>query len=209
MHWIVGTVISAVVSSLLVISFLSVIIKRMELYISHRNFGIKRIYSQGQNIKSMQSAIDDASEIKVIAFTAINFLTVNRKRLTKFIVRQGNLQLLLAKSDSDLIKEALLMEGREKSGSNELNVSLDIVNAILCDAKVAAHGSPIGSIEVRYYSTEIRNQMISCIDKKENKAQSWLSVLIPPDSAMDSLMIEFDDSEKCLRYFNTIWELHP
>ena len=69
------------------------------------------------------------------------------------------------------------------------------------------NGIARGKFEIRYYDTELRNQMLICEDSEENY-YAWMTVLTPPLAAVNCPMIEFSDAARCVDYFNVIWDRH-
>lgn len=43
MQWLAGTILSAVISSVITVGFLSALVTRLQIRIDHRNNGIKRV----------------------------------------------------------------------------------------------------------------------------------------------------------------------
>ena len=49
MQWLAGTILSAVISSVITVGFLSALVTRLQIRIDHRNNGIKRVYAPGEH----------------------------------------------------------------------------------------------------------------------------------------------------------------
>ena len=149
-------------------------------------------------------------EIKILGFSAQGFTHSYRYELTKFVARGGHLQYLLSKQDTLFIKQAAEMEGRSEDAISEsVNSAIELITSIYRDAKKLSRKQDrtIGTVEVRLYDTEIRNQLLLCTDSN-NCTSAWMSILIPPLAAVNCQMIEYSDAGNCIDYFNTIWNRH-
>jgi len=205
---IVSSVISVIFSTALVVFLLN----KVQLSINLRDSGIKRIYAKGQSVKSFEKKLNSykCKEIKVLGFSAYGFSHVYRNELTKFVARGGNIIYLLSKTNTEFIKDASEMEGR---GSDEISKSVDsaleIIKCIYSDAKNIAskHDIKCGVIRLRFYDTEIRNQLILCTDI-DNNVNAWMTILLPPLAAVNCKMIEYSEADDCVQYFDTIWKRH-
>lgn len=187
-------------------------INSSEINTDLKNNGIKRIYPKGQAIKSLEEALksDRCNEIKILAFSAEGFMHSYRSEITKFVACGGHLKCLLSKQDTLFIKQASEMEGRSENAiAGSINSSIEIILSIYKDAKnlPRKNRSRNGTIEIRLYDTEIRNQLILCTDR-DNCTSAWMSILIPPLAAVNCSMIEYSDTRNCIDYFNTIWNRH-
>jgi len=207
MEWLLQTILSAVISSVIVVSFLSIIVNKMQLSLELRLNGIKRIHPYGKNVKSLEKTMKKSRTIKVLGFSALGFIHTNRKILTAHVANGGDLEFLLASSETDFVKDAFEMEGRSKDDfSLSIKQSLTLISAIEHDAiKLSENkNNKCGKIEVKRYQTEIRNQLILCIDA-DQYISAWMSVLIPPLPAVECSMIEYSNVDDCVSYYNTIW----
>ena len=207
MNWIVETVLSAIISSVIAVGFLSAIVTKMQTSIELKANGIKRIYPHGRNVKTLEKKMQNCKTIKILGFSALGFTHSYRKILTEHIAHGGKVEFLLAKENSEFVIEATQMEGRrDKVITNSIEQTLDLLDAIRRDANKKAQSmeAVCGSIEVRQYNTEIRNQLIICKDDKETCA--WMSILIPPLPAVECKMIEYSESDDCIAYYDVIWE---
>ncbi len=177
-----------------------------------QDIGIKQIYPKGQAVKSIEKELksDMCKEIRVLAFSAEGFTHSYRYELTNFVARGGHLKYLLSRQDTLFIQQAAEMEGRSKDAiTKSVNTAIDLISSIYRDAEERSikNGRTNGTIEVRLFDTEIRNQLIMCTDSK-NRTSAWMSILIPPRAAVNCQMIEYTDAENCIAYFNTIWKRH-
>ena len=177
-----------------------------------QDIGIKQIYPKGQAVKSIEKELksDMCKEIRVLAFSAEGFTHSYRYELTNFVARGGHLKYLLSKQDTLFNQQAADMEGRSKDAiTKSVNTAIDLISLIYRDAEEISlkNGRTNGTIEVRLFDTEIRNQLILCTDSK-NRSSAWMSILIPPRAAVNCQMIEYTDAENCIAYFNTIWNRH-
>jgi hypothetical protein len=189
------------------VSVFSIISSRVSTGASFSAYGIKRLYPHGRNIKSLEKKMQNCKTIKVLGFSALGFTYSYRRILTEHIAKGGKLEFLLAKENSELVVDATQMEGRgSKAITNSIEQTLELLGAIKKDAlKKAEHVDSIcGSIEIRQYNTEIRNQLIICVDEKGSYA--WMTILIPPKSASECRMIEYSDPSDCIDYYNVIWQ---
>ena len=184
----------------------------LEIAADLQNCGIKRIHLKGQAIKSFEESLksDMCKEIKILGFSAHGFTHSYRYELTRFVASGGHLKYLLSKQDTLFIKQAAEMEGLSENAITEsVNAAIEIIRSIYRDAKnrLRKQGDTIGTVEVRLYDTEIRNQLLLCTDSN-NCTSAWMSILIPPLAAVNCQMIEYSDAENCIDYFNTIWNRH-
>lgn len=207
MNWITETILSAVISSVITVGFLSAIITKLQMSIELRTNGIKRVYPQGRNIKALEKRMQNCRTIKVLGFSAQGFTHSYRKVLTAHIARGGKIEYLLAKENSDFVVEAAQMEGRSDTViADSIMQTLDLLRAIKQDALKEAQriGASCGDIEVRQFNTEIRNQLVICRDDKETCA--WMSILLPPLPAVECRMIEYSEPGDCVAYYDLIWD---
>ena len=207
MNWIIETVLSAVVSSVIVVGFLSAIITKMQISIELKANGIKRIYPYGRNIKSLEKKMQNCKTIKILGFSALGFTHSYSEILIEHIAHGGKVEFLLAKENSEFVTEAAQMEGRKDTViADSIKQTLDLLRTTKKKALKRAQSmdSTCGTIEVRQYNTEIRNQLIICKDDKETHA--WMSILIPPLAAVQCKMIEYSKSDDCIAYYDVIWE---
>lgn len=170
---------------------------------------ISHIYSKGHAIASFEHCLKSSStiELRILGFSAEGFLHTYRSELTQFIRSGKNMKILLASPESLFVQQASEMEGRSKDAiSHSIYSAVELLEAIKTDAS-RMDSAGCGSIEIKHYDTEIRNQVLICIDKCGNSF-AWLTVLIPPLSATNCKMIEFSDANECNNYFTTIWERH-
>lgn len=210
--WFVELVLSIVISSIVSSTVISFFIRKFTLSIDFRNNGIKCIHPKGQSVRSMTKMFksDTCKEIRVLGLSALGLSHSYRDDLTKFIANGGNIKYLLSKPEGQFVIQASQMEGRpDNAVADSVKQSIDIIRAINKDAKELANKKQrsCGTIELRYYDTEIRNQLVLCIDNK-NKAYAWLTISIPPSVAVSCQMIEYVDAEDCVDYFNLIWKRH-
>lgn len=210
--WFVGLVFSTVISSIVSSTVVSFVIRKLTLSIDFRNNGIKCIHPKGQSVRSMTKMIksDTCKEIRVLGLSALGFSHSYRSDLTNFIASGGNIKYLLSKPEGQFVIQASQMEGRpDNSIADSVKQSIDVIRAINEDAKRLANQNQrsCGTIELRYYDTEIRNQLILCIDNK-NKTYAWLTIFTPPSVAVSCQMIEYVDAKDCVDYFNIIWQRH-
>lgn len=210
MEWLAQTVISAIISSIIVISFLSVLVNRLQLSLDQKNVGIRRIHIQGQNVKSLIKAMKKSKVIKVLAIAAQGFLICYRPILSNHLANGGDLYFLLATPNSEFVKNASKAEGRGNDAfSAAIHESLALIETIKNDACKIARGKHLncGDVNIKHYNTELRNQLILCLDH-DNNALAWMTISTPNKPAMDSPMIEYSNPDNCIEYYNTIWELH-
>ena len=177
-----------------------------------QDIGIKQIYPKGQAVKSIEKELksDMCKEIRVLAFSAEGFTHSYRYELASFVARGGHLKYLLSRQDTLFNQQAAEMEGRSKDAiTKSVNTAIDIISSIYRKAEEISlkNGRTNGTIEVRLFDTEIRNQLILCTDSK-NRTSAWMSILIPPRAAVNCQMIEYTDAENCIDCFNTIWNRH-
>lgn len=183
-----------------------------EVTIDLQNNGIKQIHPKGQAIKSFEKKLtsDMCKEIKVLGFSAHGFTHSYRSELTNFVAKGGYLKYLLSKQDTLFIKQAAEMEGRSENAiTNSVDAAIELISSIYRDAKKLSikYRLTNGTVEVRLYDTEIRNQLLLCTDS-DDCTSAWMSILIPPLAAVNCPMIEYSDAGKCINYFNTIWNRH-
>ncbi|MCR4935787.1 MAG: hypothetical protein K5990_04805 [Oscillospiraceae bacterium] len=212
MDWLFNVLISAVVSSIISASLVSILSEKIKLSFDLQNNSIKHIHSKGQAVKSFEKKLRSKAckEVKVLGFSAQGFTHSYRSELVNFVASGGHLQYLLCKPEGTFIRQAAEMEGRSPTAIlDSVVASIEIIRLIYDEAKERAQRNQrtCGTIEVRYYETEIRNQLLLCVDN-ENNYYAWLSILLPPLAAVNCQMIEYSDATECVNYFNTIWKRH-
>jgi len=172
-----------------------------------KSIGIHHIHKKGQNIKNTINAINSSRQIKIIAFMPYSFIFDYKELLVKKIKDGCNIKFLVCSPNSLLLKELSQME---RHVDNDISSQYDLLINLLQGIKADAGNEATGSIEVRMYNTEIRNPAIICIDEKNNKS-AFLTLSVPPYRSIDSIMIEYRDSncDFVMNYFDIIWERHP
>ena len=85
------------------------------------------------------------------------------------------------------------------------DVRLRVLEAIRRDAaeKAGKQKAEPGRVLVRYFHTEMREQLILCTDQSGRRT-AWLSLLIPPLPALECNMIEYRDAEDCVDYYEAV-----
>ena len=174
--------------------------------------GIRRIHPRSLSVPSFEQVFTSSScrRIRVLAFNAHSFTHAHKSELINLLSSGGDILFLLSNPNTLFIQQAAEMEGRRSSAIGDvLPSSLDIMKAIVkeADKRTKSKGTARGKFEIRYYDTELRNQMLICEDSEENY-YAWMTVLTPPLAAVNCPMIEFSDSTRCVDYFNTIWDRH-
>lgn len=202
MQWLVGTVLSAVISSVMTVGFLSALVIRID----HRNNGIKRGYAPGEHSRALKKQLAEARAIQLLALSGYGFTHAYRRILTDCVARGGTVEYLLAQSGTAYMKDAAEIEGRgADSISEEVGETLKLLEAIRRDAaeKAGQQRAEPGRVLVRYFHTEMREQLILCTDQSGRRT-AWLSLLIPPLPALECNMIEYRDAEDCVDYFEAV-----
>lgn len=181
-------------------------ITKVKNIINLKNVGINHIYKQGNNNTHMNKAIEESSQIKIIAFMPFSFIFNNKELLVKKIKEGCNIKFLIGKPDSLLLKEICQME---RHSNNDISEQCPIVINLLNSIKFDAGNDATGTIEVRTYNTEIRNPAIICIKNRERKT-AFVTVSMIPKQSIDNIMLEYKD-DKCdsvITYFDAIWDRH-
>ncbi len=211
MNWVIEIVVSSIISSIFTAGILSAIITKLQKGLELHSNGIKRIYPYGKNIKSLEKTMKNCTTIKILGFSALGITHSYRRVLTNHLAKGGKLEFLLAKEDSEITTEASLMENRgTKAIANSIGETFELLKAIKIDSEKEAEktGKKCGDIEVRQYNTEIRNQLIICINSEKEEVSAWMSILLPPLPAVECKMIEYSEPSDCVRYYDTIWNRH-
>ena len=178
--------------------------------VSIRKSGIKKIYTEGKSIKSMERKMRNSKTIRVLAVTAHHFLHGYRELLTEHIINGGDVDILLSSPLSEYIEDVSRIENR---GDDAVKISLKqavgIIDAIQRDAdlEAAKTNRRAGKICLRFYRSEMRNSMIICVDNSNNES-AWMSIVMPPRVASQCKMIEYSDAGDCIHTFNAIWNLY-
>ena len=173
---------------------------------------IRQIHPKGQAVKTFEQMLKSPScrRLRILGFSAQGFTHSYRSELINLLSAGGDIQYLLSNPGTQFIEQASEMEGRPSSAIGEsVSVSFDIIRAIITKAQKRAkeRGTVCGSFEIRYYDTELRNQMMIC-EETDGKQHAWMTVLTPPLAAVNCPMIEFTDATRCVDYFNTVWNRH-
>ena len=96
MQWLVGTVLSAVISSVMTVGFLSALVTRLQIRIDHRNNGIKRVYAPGEHSRALKKQLAGARAIQLLTLSGYGFTHAYRRILTDCVARGGTVEYLLA-----------------------------------------------------------------------------------------------------------------
>lgn len=181
MQWLAGTILSAVISSVITVGFLSALVTRLQIRIDHRNNGIKRVYAPGEHSRTLKKQLAEARAIQLLALSGYGFTHAYRRILTDCVARGGTVEYLLAQPGTAYMKDAAEIEGRgADSISEEVGETLKLLEAIRRDAaeKAGKQKAEPGRVLVRYFHTEMREQLILCTDQSGRRT-AWLSLLIP------------------------------
>ena len=206
MQWLAGTILSAVISSVITVGFLSALVTRLQIRIDHRNNGIKRVYAPGEHSRTLKKQLAEARAIQLLALSGYGFTHAYRRILTDCVARGGTVEYLLAQPGTAYMKDAAEIEGRgADSISEEVGETLKLLEAIRRDAaeKAGKQKAEPGRVLVRYFHTEMREQLILCTDQSGRRT-AWLSLLIPPLPALECNMIEYRDAEDCVDYYEAV-----
>ena len=206
MQWLAGTILSAVISSVITVGFLSALVTRLQIRIDHRNNGIKRVYAPGEHSRTLKKQLAEARAIQLLALSGYGFTHAYRRILTDCVARGGTVEYLLAQPGTAYMKDAAEIEGRgADSISEEVGETLKLLEAIRRDAaeKAGKQKAEPGRVLVRYFHTEMREQLILCTDQSWRRT-AWLSLLIPPLPSRDCNMIEYRDAEDCVDYYEAV-----
>lgn len=174
----------AVISSVITVGFLSALVTRLQIRIDHRNNGIKRVYAPGEHSRTLKKQLAEARAIQLLALSGYGFTHAYRRILTDCVARGGTVEYLLAQPGTAYMKDAAEIEGRgADSISEEVGETLKLLEAIRRDAaeKAGKQKAEPGRVLVRYFHTEMREQLILCTDQSGRRT-AWLSLLIPAAS---------------------------
>ena len=80
MQWLAGTILSAVISSVITVGFLSALVTRLQIRIDHRNNGIKRVYAPGEHSRALKKQLAEARAIQLLALSGYGFTHPDRLR---------------------------------------------------------------------------------------------------------------------------------
>ena len=135
MQWLAGTILSAVISSVITVGFLSALVTRLQIRIDHRNNGIKRVYAPGEHSRTLKKQLAEARAIQLLALSGYGFAHAYRRILTDCVARGGTVEYLLAQPGTAYMKDAAEIEGRgADSISEEVGETLKLLEAIRRDA---------------------------------------------------------------------------
>ena len=112
MQWLAGTILSAVISSVITVGFLSALVTRLQIRIDHRNNGIKRVYAPGEHSRTLKKQLAEARAIQLLALSGYGFTHAYRRILTDCVARGGTVEYLLAQPGTAYMKDAAEIEGR-------------------------------------------------------------------------------------------------
>ena len=167
MQWLAGTILSAVISSVITVGFLSALVTRLQIRIDHRNNGIKRVYAPGEHSRALKKQLAEARAIQLLALSGYGFTHAYRRILTDCVARGGTVEYLLAQPGTAYMKDAA--ESRQRGGLHLRGGRGDpeAAGAIRRDAaeKAGKQKAEPGRVLVRYFHTEMREQLILCTDQ--------------------------------------------
>ena len=183
MQWLAGTILSAVISSVITVGFLSALVTRLQIRIDHRNNGIKRVYAPGEHSRTLKKQLAEARAIQLLALSGYGFTHAYRRILTDCVARGGTVEYLLAQPGTAYMKDAAEIEGRgADSISEEVGETLKLLEAIRREA----------------------DQRLRLYPDQSGRRTAWLSLLIPPLPALECNMIEYRDAEDCVDYYEAV-----
>ena len=139
MQWLAGTILSAVISSVITVGFLSALVTRLQIRIDHRNNGIKRVYAPGEHSRTLKKQLAEARAIQLLALSGYGFTHAYRRILTDCVARGGTVEYLLAQPGTAYMKDAAEIEGRgADSISEEVGETLKLLEEFT-DQELEAH----------------------------------------------------------------------
>lgn len=185
---------------------MGLLISKVKSSIDQSWTGVSRIHKKGKDVRNIKKSINKAKTIYILGFVPYNFVFDNREILTSKIKHGCKIKVLFCEYNSPVIKELSQIDnGTDGDIANKIGPLYNQLRSIKADAGAEA----TGVFEVRECNTEIRNPVIICFDKDNNKT-AFMTLSMPPKRSIDCLMVEFR-GKKCndlIKYFDTIWDRH-
>ena len=175
--------------------------------------GVRRLYPKGHKIESFEQMLASPAcrRFRMLAYSGVTFTLCYKNELKEFLASGGEVQYLLSNPKTVYLEQASSIHHRNQAShiAADVDSCIQAIQSILEDAESLAKkkGTRCGSFEVRFFDTELRNQLLICDDEDGNQS-AWLTVLLPPLGAVNCTMIEYEKTDNCVQYFDTIWNRH-
>jgi hypothetical protein len=121
---------------------------------------------------------------------------------------ETKIQVLIARSDGDFIKEVELIESPDRVGFivPEIASVEGILKEYVHEAKHKYGGQEIGKIHLGHFNTHFRSSLLICDDR-----WCWMTLILPPMRAPESVSFELEQSnspliDDCIRHFDEVWK---
>ena len=211
-----GTIL-LVIACLLVLVMLAAVIwwesavRLVRTYMALRKCGITAVDRTGIAGQEMEEALRQATSIRIMATTAIHFLTAHRKHLVDALVKQrAAITFLLADADSQFASDIEDVELQRSKGSlsGELGNIRHEIRVLVEEAKHNASPSgTVGIVRLGSFSTLLRSTFILCTGAESDSVLGWLTMTMPPQRCTERGTISFllkqgDLFDACSESFN-------
>lgn len=168
-----------------------------EIDLSARMLGISRIQQKG-DCTHIDQHIENSKNIKIIATTAVTLLRNKEHSYVKALEKGAEIRILISESNSKLLKDIDLIEGRKIPCAQEIiQVEGFLKNIRATTSK--------GKLKIGYYDTLLRSTLIICDN------WGWLTLTLPPTRCHNLPSFEINETKdgllnKCDLYFEKIWD---
>ena len=144
------------------------------------------------NTGEIRECIKTASDLKIMGVTARSAIFSFRDAIiTAMIEKNCSVKVLVAKRDSEFVKDIEVIEGIGREG--RIPGDMDDMESMLriiaddANAKGKSSSSEMKHILLRKYNTEYRAALIICKDSLTNDTQAWYTPNLPPRMALESV----------------------
>lgn len=188
-----------------------------------RRLGIRRIHI-GLSTKDTVTQLADASKVRILCVSAAALISKRKNEIVNALRKQhAHIRILLAQPDSEFVRDIEESESEQhRSGdiTREIGVVVDHLHRYVDDAISDRRIGEIGTVEIGFYSTHMRSDLILC-----DETWGWLTIILPPLRAQDFPCVSLelvgvrDDRShtetdalpgllgQCIVHFDRCWEI--
>jgi hypothetical protein len=189
---------------------------RSEIDQRSAEIGITRVSVGGSGGTVLVEKVRTSRVIRIIATSAVRFIESNTSSLVEALANGCDLRILLPEPEGIFVKEVELLEGLERERptriADEIRTVIVALSGALQEAAEFAGRersvSPLGTVNVGYFSTQLRMTMILC-----DESWGWVTMTLPPSRSTDCPSLELSGKgtrpllSLCQAHFDQMWEL--
>ena len=176
--------------------------------------GITRVSEDGVAGEALKYKLAESTSIRILSSSAFRLLDTYRGSLTEALSNGCSVRLLIPKPGSQFLMDLDEFEAVHVSRGLSLDTELEVVKTRLLEAlseaaaNIRQSDSPVGSVEIGYFTTHLRSTMVLC-----DASWGWLTITLPPFRATETMSMELSQTiyrsllRTCIAHFDRAWEI--